>query len=150
MFGLTIREKTMRFVQQICLEEVSAYQRELKHEVGKIIPPGLNEELSSDVQRKIEDASDLARANYFTRIFNRSLAIIDDCKTAGVQERFVKLLAAYTKDTGMPATMHYAGTIYYLIYFAMSGKEAEPKDCIALNHYQANLMDAAAERALSS
>ena len=141
MFGLSTREMLHRVIMNISESCVHELEEDLLYHKDAI------ERSSEEDQEKILTG---IQTRYFDDVANGVISSIKANSPVAYQRLRLAmqapLMCGYDIDT---SKWLMAGSLYALCFFAYKNKTADPKDCIAMNHEQNNLIVSAIERVLS-
>jgi len=131
MFGLTMRERLLKAICQVCIRNAEIYKFEVSKTLGKYgnnCPP--DEEMESVTKKYFHSV----RNDVFQAISQGSPSISYRIKLACK----CPALCGYPDDED---ELYMAGYVYAICFWAIKDKEASPSDCIAMNHIQAKIID---------
>ncbi len=135
MFGLSTRETLSRAIANACQNNKDVYKNAVKKKL-----PALADAANDEEAQKILIA---VRKEYLTKVFEDVIQAFNISDTT-LSER-LRLAILSPELCGLSGsdidngTM--AGTVYAICYWVLKNKEAKSGDCIAMNHYQNNIME---------
>lgn len=135
MFGLSIRKTLATAIANACQNNRNVYKESVKKRIKDLI------EAENDPAKQKAIAME-ARSEYLTKVFDDVVKALS-ISTPTIEQR-VRLAIMSPSICGIPdrdiddGVM--AGTVYAICYWAIKNKQAKPGDCIALNHYQNDIM----------
>ena len=116
MFGLSTRETLSRAIANACQNNKDVYKNAVK--------------------KKLPALADAANDEEAIQAFNISDTTLSERLRLAILSPELCGLSGSDIDNG---TM--AGTVYAICYWVLKNKEAKSGDCIAMNHYQNNIME---------
>lgn len=129
MFGLTARERLIKTIQNASVNSILSY----KNSIIEIVQEG---------EAFDDDATQEALADYHRGVLEAVSAVFD-ASSPNIHARFSLVttspgLCGHEIEPGRP---HMAGSVYAMAYWAMTNRAAKVRDCVALNHWQAAIID---------
>ena len=136
MFGLSVKKTLARCVANACQNNRNVYKQAIVKNLDAIVQAENDEEKQKKIFTEV-------RNEYLTKVFDDVVKAMS-ISSPTIETR-VRLAIMSPGLCGIPdrdiddGVM--AGTVYAICYWAMKNKVAPSGDCIALNHYQNDIMN---------
>ncbi len=134
MFGLSIRKTLAQAIANACQNNRNVYKEAIKRNLSM---------LTDDSDEEQNELARVSREEYLTKVFDDVVKAFN-VSSPNIEQR-VRLAIMNPEICGVPdrdidnGVM--AGTVYAICYWAIKNKTAKSGDCIALNHYQNDIMN---------
>lgn len=139
MFGLSMRERLIKLVETECMNCLHLYE-EMIREIATLDPDTNEEELNETVEK--------AQRIYFDAVCNEMFNHLRNMNEKFYSKVMLALQApeAIGLDEDLLGESIAAGRLYYICHYVITGKEPNTRDCIKLNHFQGDAMNAVIDK----